>query len=101
MKPKKQTPLRSDVPLQSFYYVYGSWERYPFKGGWSVVRAENRAKADSLFRRRHPDRTPGTLNCAFVYTWDEFMQTGMSIKGNFGVGCREIIEENYVKEIRV
>ncbi len=101
MKPKKQTPLRSDVPLQSFYYVYGSWEGYPFKGGWSVVRAEDREKADALFRKHHPDRNPGTLNCAFVYTWDEFMQTGMSLKGNIGVGCREIIEENYVKEIRV
>lgn len=101
MAVKKKTPLVSDVPLQSFYYTYGSWEGYPFCGGWSVVRAADREKADALFRKQHPDRTAGTLNCSDVYTWEEFMLTGMSLNGNRGVGCREIIEENYVKEIRV
>ena len=101
MAGKKGVPLKSNMALKSFYYTYGSYEGYPFQGGWSVVRAEDRAKADALFRKQHPDRTPGTLNCADVYTWEEFMLTGMSMNGNRGVGCREIIEENYKKEIRV
>ena len=98
-KTKAQEPRQTR--LQSFYYTYGSWEGYPFQGGWTVVRAQDRKTADRLFRRHHADRTPGVLNCAFVYTWEEFVGTGMAQNGCCGIGCREIIEENGVKEVRV
>lgn len=98
---KKKEQSRTVAGLKSFYYTYGTYFGYPFRGGWTVVRAENRVQADRLFRQHHKDATPGVLNCAFVYTWEEFVATGMAQNGCYGIGCREIIDENGVKEVRV
>lgn len=58
--------------LQSFFYTFGTAEQFPHKGGWVEIRAEDRAKADKLFRDHYPDKNPGILNCAFVYNKERF-----------------------------
>ena len=60
-----------------FYYTFGTDPRFPFYRGWVEVIADNRDKADALFRAMWPDRTPGILNCAFVYTEERFKTTPM------------------------
>lgn len=71
---KEQFPqfLNDKEPLQSFYYTFGTAEQFPHKHGWVEVKAEDRTKADKLFRAHYPDKNPGVLNCAFVYNKDEF-----------------------------
>lgn len=73
-----------------FYFTYGT-EGHPFRGGWTIVVAKDRAEACRLFRAIHPDKVEGILNCCAVYTSDEFKRTSMYSKGNFGATDQEII----------
>lgn len=78
--------------MQSFYFTYGTDGTQPFRGGWTQVKAESLEQACALFRAVHPDKTPGLLNCAGVYTEEQFRSGGMGGKGdNLGRGCVEII----------
>jgi len=75
-----------------FYFTFGSSETQPYYGGWVEVIAENRNTAYEKFRAKHPDHD-GSVNCAFVYSQDEWDKTGMAKAGsNLGNGCHEIIE---------
>lgn len=76
--------------MPKFYFTYGTDPSYPFQGGWTEVEAPDRNSADVLFRLFHPDRIPGILNCAFVYTEEEFLSTNLPY-GNFGACCQEHI----------
>lgn len=78
--------------MSRFYFTYGNCIRFPFRGGWTVVEAENIDQAENLFRAAHPDRNPGVLNCAGVYTEENFKRTKMFEQGsNYGAGVREFI----------
>ena len=80
--------------MAKYYYTYGSDGEQPFIGGWTEVEAVNHQAANKLFRIVHPDKTPGILNCAFVYTEAQFKQTGMYMRGNFGRFCVERLSLN-------
>ena len=41
--------------MQRFYFTYGL-EGYPFRGGWTVIRAESLDIAIKAFRLFHPDK---------------------------------------------
>lgn len=78
--------------MSRFYFTYGNCIRFPFRGGWTVVEAETIDQAESLFRAAHPDRNPGVLNCAGIYTEADFKRTKMFANGsNFGAGLHEFI----------
>lgn len=78
--------------MNNYYFTYGT-EGQPFYGGWTVVHAESERAACELFRSVHPDKTPGILNCAAVYTESHFKSTEMFCRGNFGARCHEIIKK--------
>lgn len=58
--------------METFYFTYGTDKRFPFQGGWTEVHATDRNQAVALFRREHPDRTPGLVNCSSIYTEKQF-----------------------------
>ena len=58
--------------METFYFTYGTSENFPFQGGWSEVHAADRNQAVALFRREHPDKTPGLVNCSSIYTEKQF-----------------------------
>ena len=76
--------------MPRFYFTYGSDERFPFQGGWTMVAAPNQAVAYEAFRAFHPDRN-GCLNCSDVYTETEFESTKMYQTGNRDCRCHERI----------
>ena len=76
--------------MERVYFTYGT-SGYPFCGGWTVVKAESMEMACSLFRVHHPDKISGLLNCADVYTEEQFLKTEMPKTGNFGEFCHERI----------
>ena len=80
--------------MQKYYFTYGTAEHFPFKGGWSVIEGElTEIQARKIFRTIHPDIHENVLNCAFVYTEDEFKNTEMWKNGdNLGNGEMERIE---------
>ena len=80
--------------MAKYYYTYSSDGEQPFIGGWTEVEAVNHQAANKLFRIVHPDKTPGILNCAFVYTEEQFKQTGMYMCGNFDRFCVERLSLN-------
>lgn len=76
--------------MARFYFTYGT-EGQPYCGGWSVVEAPDRSRAEAAFRAYHPDKMKGFLNCSSVYNEELFRKTAMAAEGNFGARCHEII----------
>lgn len=76
--------------MSRFYFTYSSYG-HPFDGGWTEVEAPDGHAACAAFRAYHPDKTEGVLNCAGVYSEQQFQKTNMPHYGNFGYFCREII----------
>ena len=62
----------NEAKLQTFYYTFGTAESFPYQRGWVEIQANSQSEANDLFRQHFPDKTPGILNCAFVYTEEEF-----------------------------
>ena len=58
--------------METFYFTYGTDKNFPFQGGWTEIHAADRNQAVALFRREHPDRTPGLVNCSSIYTKKQF-----------------------------
>lgn len=58
--------------METFYFTYGTDKNFPFQGGWTEVHAAARNQAVALFRREHPDRSPGLVNCSSIYTEKQF-----------------------------
>ncbi len=82
--------------MAKFYFTYGTdAAAHPFVGGWTEIEAPSITFACAAFRAKHPDKTPGVLNCAFVYPEEDFVKTAMnSERGNFGRRCHERIRVN-------
>ncbi len=78
----------------SLYFTFGNDPQFAYKGGWVKVIGKTREACINAFRKRFPDRTKNTLNCAFVYSEETFKHTTLLEKGNFGQYCHEIIVAN-------
>lgn len=66
--------LKKADNYMNFYFIFGSASTFPYQGGYLIVRATNMEEATKKFRWHYPDRHENCLNCAFVYTqeqWDE------------------------------
>ena len=77
--------------MKKFYFTYGTSTIFPYQNGWTEVYAENMAQATAFFRVRHPDKSYGTINCASLYTEEQFERYGFRKKGNFDGFCHEVI----------
>lgn len=82
--------------MPKFYFTYGSACGHPFNGGWTEVDAPNYVDAVKLFRTVHQDDTEGFINCAGIYTEEEFKKTKMFCGGNFGRNCVERLSVSQV-----
>lgn len=76
--------------MNNYYFTYGT-EGHPFRGGWTLIQAEDEMQARAVFQAVHPNKIPGLLNCSSVYTEEHFQRTAMAKAGNFGQGCHELI----------
>ena len=76
--------------MRNYFFTYGS-EGQPFVGGWTRVIACNIHDAVDSFRKVHPDKIEGLLNCAGYYTAMQFYKTSMWLKGNLGSYEQEVI----------
>lgn len=65
------------MTFQNFYFTFGSAPGFPFNRGWVEIQAPDISKACDIFNVIFPPRRKGVLNCAFVYTEDQFKTTGM------------------------
>lgn len=78
--------------MQRFYFTYGTDERFPFYRGWTEVVAPDKETACAVFRCYHPNR-PGSdaLNCAWIYSEEEFKKTCMFMEPRPDEFCHEVI----------
>ena len=74
--------------MEKFYFTYGT-EGQPFKGGWSIVEAENYEQACAIFNIVHPKKN-GMIDCAWIYAEDAFRKS-FGDGDNFGEKTHEII----------
>ena len=72
--------------MERYYFTFGSDERFPYRYGWVEVDAPDEHKARQIFSLYYPNRADGCLNCAFVYSEEEFVKTVM-FKGTYGDRC--------------
>lgn len=77
--------------IKNYYFTYGTWENYPYQGGWTKIEAPNRSVAVAIFRAYHPDKTEGVVNCCDIYEEEQFHKTKMWSQGNLGHHEHEII----------
>lgn len=80
--------------MGKFYFTFGSSCGQAFVGGWVEVVAADREAAVNLFRALYQGEDTGLsiVNCAGIYSEEEFMRTSMGIRGeNFGKGCHASI----------
>ena len=84
-----------------FYFTYGTDLRFPFFGGWTEIEAPDKATACAAFRHYHPDRDPAVpcLNCAGVYTEEEFEDTTEFLQVNWRDHCQERITLTLTREL--
>ena len=87
---RKANSIEAEQP-PTFYFSFGSSDSYPFRGGWVEVRTDDVKQAETLFRSHFPDKHPGVLNCAFVYTEQEWRETPMA-EGHGGQRCHRVID---------
>lgn len=73
--------------MNSYYFTYGTDPDFPFCGGYTKIFANNMEEAVEVFRRKHPDRHSNTVNCAFMYTREEFKKAFDKVK----IGCQEVL----------
>lgn len=72
---------------KNYYFTFGTYENFPFKGGWIIINAPNVVAAKEIFCRYFPSDS-GLLNCSFVYDEKEFKKTKMyKENSNLGSGC--------------
>ena len=57
---------------QNFYFAFGSDRGFPYQYGYLIVQAANMPDAVRKFRKDYPDRYENCLNCAFVYTQEQW-----------------------------
>ena len=63
------------MTIHSYYFTFGTDERFPYQTGYVIIDAPNERCARDIFRMFWPDRHENCLNCAFVYEEDEFMRS--------------------------
>ena len=71
--------------LETFYFTFGTDQRFPFYMGWVEIQAVDEGSARRIFREYFPGDGP-YLNCAFVYSEPEFKKTVM-YRGDYGDRC--------------
>ena len=84
--------------METFYFTYGTDERFPYRHGWTEIMAPDLKSAQELFKMFHPNRKrpDGTEETCLNYSWhydqERFRQTEMyETQENFGTGCVEHI----------
>ena len=76
--------------MQKFYFTFGSSPTFPFENGWIIINADCKNDACKYFMNLYPNpRNPDIINCAFIYSEDEFKDTIMYENGNLGAGCHK------------
>lgn len=69
--------------LNRYFFTFGSDPGFPYQRGWVEVLAPDLPAAVAGFQRKFPDRHPGTVNCAFWYTEEQFLKKWAGVLGAY------------------
>lgn len=58
--------------MERFYFTFGSDQGFPYQNTYLIVLAETKSDAVRKFRAKYPDRHKNTINCAFVYSQEQW-----------------------------
>ena len=77
---------------KKYYFTFGvDSPVMPFKGGWTLVLADDYEDARRIFTRMHGKAPTGFLPFAEQYDEAQFKATRMSKCGNAGRYCHEVL----------
>ena len=77
--------------MQKFYFTFGSSTTFPYQNGWIIINADDLSSACDYFRKMFPNpRNKDIVNCAFIYSEEEFKETIMyKYNSNLGANCHD------------
>ena len=79
--------------MNNYYFTFGCDPIFPFEGGWAKVKANTKEEAIEKFDSHYPRINKNIINCAFIYTEEQFKRTRMYEKqDNGGRSCHKIID---------
>lgn len=78
--------LKRESMYHDFYFTFGSDLGFPYQYGYLIVKAFDKPDAVRKFKRRYPDRHENCLNCAFIYTQEQWEE----LSSDMGI-CHKII----------
>lgn len=66
---------KSEEPDPTFYFTFGSDEKFPYQYGHLKITAPDKDAAIKAFNKLYPPRhNDNVVNCAFIYTEEQFEQ---------------------------
>lgn len=65
---------RYSCETNPFFFTFGSSNTFPYQNGYVKVIGESRDDAVAKFRKIYPDINENTVNCAFIYTQEEWLE---------------------------
>ncbi len=83
--------------MENYYFTFGSSSTYPFQDGWITIKAPDMHLASEMFKSTYPNPyDEDMLNCAFVYSEEEFKETEMyKQQSNRGYDCHGCFALDY------
>lgn len=60
--------------LKNYYFTFGTSSQFPYHGGYLIVKAHNYDEVVEKYRAKYPDKNEGIINCAFIYTEEEWLE---------------------------
>ena len=70
---------RYSCETNPFFFTFGSSNTFPYQNGYVKVIGESRDDAVAKFRKIYPDINENTVNCAFIYTQEEWLELLVNI----------------------
>ena len=72
----------SQQNLNNYYFTFGSDKEYPYQNTYLIIKSDDYYNARKVFPKIYPCRdTSGTLNFAFQYTENEWVDVSRHYKG--------------------
>lgn len=59
------------------FFTFGTDEQFPYKDCYIVIEGKSMESCINTFRKFFPDKSKGTVNCAFIYNESEWDRTEM------------------------
>ena len=90
-----EKPVQKSEFYYNYYFTFGSWEKFPFKNGYIIIKACSLSCAKRVFNVLYPnEQNESVLLCSDYYTEDQWARASENHKMKYyGTISTELINE--------